>query len=148
MMREYWRDPEATAETIVRGWLRSCDLGFCDEAGFLTLVDRREDVIITGGFNVYPREVEVVLEAHPAVTEVAVVGVPHPRWGQGVAAWVVCKPGKAPTEAELVDFCRARLAGYKKPVQIAFVPALPKSPTGKLLRRELRTRGGPASRGG
>jgi acyl-CoA synthetase (AMP-forming)/AMP-acid ligase II len=138
MMREYWRDPEATAAALVDGWLVTGDLGRVDEAGFLTLVDRSDDVIISGGFNVYPREVEVVLEAHPAVAEAAVVGVPHARWGRGVAAWVVCKPSATAREHELIDFCRARLAGYKKPLQITFVPALPKSPTGKLLRRALR----------
>ena len=106
--------------------------------GFLTLVDRSDDVIISGGFNVYPREVEVVLEAHPAVAEAAVVGVPHERWGRGVAAWVVCKPAASADEQELIDFCRARLAGYKKPLRVTFVPSLPKSSTGKLLRRELR----------
>jgi acyl-CoA synthetase (AMP-forming)/AMP-acid ligase II len=138
LMREYWCDPEATAAALVDGWLRTGDLGRMDDAGFLTLVDRSDDVIISGGFNVYPREVEVVLEAHPAVAEAAVVGIPHPRWGRGVAAWVVCKPAAAAGEQELIDFCRARLAGYKKPLQITFVPALPKSSTGKLLRRELR----------
>ncbi len=138
MMREYWQDPVATAEALVDGWLRSGDLGFCDDGGFLTVVDRNDDVIITGGFNVYPREVEVVLESHPAVAEAAVAAIPHARWGQGVAAWVVCKPASSVSEHELVELCRTRLAGYKKPLQIAFVSALPKSPTGKLLRRELR----------
>jgi long-chain acyl-CoA synthetase len=87
---------------------------------------------------VYPREVEVVLEAHPGVAEAAVVGVPHPRWGRGVAAWVVRKPNADAAERELIEFCRARLAGYKKPLQVTFVEALPKSSTGKLLRRALR----------
>jgi acyl-CoA synthetase (AMP-forming)/AMP-acid ligase II len=137
-MREYWRDPEATAATLAGGWLVSGDLGRLDEAGFLTLVDRCDDVIITGGFNVYPREVELVLEEHPGVAEAAVAAVPHPRWGQGVAAWVVRAPGTTVGEAELVERCRARLAGYKKPLRITFVDALPKSPTGKLLRRRLR----------
>jgi acyl-CoA synthetase (AMP-forming)/AMP-acid ligase II len=138
MMREYWRDPTATAAVLVDGWLVTGDLGRVDAAGFLTLVDRSDDVIISGGFNVYPREVEVVLEAHPAVAEAAVVGIPHPRWGRGVAAWVVCRPGAAAGEQDLIDFCRARLAGYKKPLRVTFVDALPKSPTGKLLRRALR----------
>ncbi len=141
LMREYWCDPDATAVALVDGWLRTGDLGRLDDAGFLTLVDRSDDVIITGGFNVYPREVEVVLEAHPAVAEAAVVGIPHERWGRGVAAWVVCKPGASANEQELIDFCRARLAGYKKPLHVTFVPSLPKSATGKLLRRELRPRG-------
>lgn len=139
LMREYWQDPVATSSALVDGWLRTGDLGRLDDAGFLTLVDRSDDVIISGGFNVYPREVEVVLEAHPAVAEAAVVGIPHAKWGRGVAAWVVCKPAAAAEEQELIDFCRARLAGYKKPLQVTFVPSLPKSSTGKLLRRELRT---------
>ncbi len=137
-MREYWRDPEATAAALVDGWLRSGDVGVVDEAGFLTLVDRSDDVIITGGFNVYPREVELVLEAHPAVVEAGVAAVPHARWGQGVGAWVVRRPGASVLEGELVDFCRERLAGYKKPVRVAFVDALPRNSTGKLLRRALR----------
>jgi acyl-CoA synthetase (AMP-forming)/AMP-acid ligase II len=138
LMREYWHDPDATAAALVDGWLRTGDLGRVDEAGFLTLVDRSDDVIISGGFNVYPREVEVVLEEHPAVAEAAVVGIPHERWGRGVAAWVVRRTAGAASEQELIDFCRARLAGYKKPLQITFVESLPKSSTGKLLRRELR----------
>jgi acyl-CoA synthetase (AMP-forming)/AMP-acid ligase II len=138
LMREYWNDPEATAARLVDGWLRSGDIGRLDEAGFLTLVDREDDVIITGGFNVYPREVEVVLEAHPAVLEAAVAAVPHPRWGQGVGAWLVRRPGANATEQDLVDHCRRRLAGYKKPVRITFVDALPRNATGKLLRRHLR----------
>jgi acyl-CoA synthetase (AMP-forming)/AMP-acid ligase II len=138
MMREYWRDPQATVATLVAGWLRSGDVGTCDASGFLTLLDRSDDVIISGGFNVYPREVEVVLEAHPAVLEAAVAAVPHARWGQGVAAWVVCRLGAEVSERELIDFCRQRLASYKKPVQVSFVTELPKNTAGKLLRRSLR----------
>ncbi len=138
MMREYWRDPQATAAVLVDGWLRSGDLGRFDADGFLTLVDRTDDVIISGGFNVYPREVELVLEEHPAVAEVAVAAVPHARWGQGVGAWAVLRPGTRVTDAELIAFCRTRLAGYKKPVAVRFVPELPRSSTGKLLRRRLR----------
>jgi acyl-CoA synthetase (AMP-forming)/AMP-acid ligase II len=138
MMREYWQDAEATAAVLRDGWLRSGDLGRLDDAGFLTLVDRSDDVIITGGFNVYPREVELVLEEHPAVAEVAVAAVPHARWGQGVGAWVVPHPNASPTADELIAFCRDRLAGYKKPVEVCFVPELPRNSTGKLLRRNLR----------
>jgi len=138
MMREYWQDAEATAAVLRGGWLRSGDLGRLDDAGFLTLVDRSDDVIITGGFNVYPREVELVLEEHPAVAEVGVAAVPHARWGQGVGAWVVARPNASPTADELIAFCRGRLAGYKKPVEVRFVPELPRNPTGKLLRRNLR----------
>jgi len=140
MMREYWQDPEATAAVLRGGWLRSGDLGRLDDAGFLTLVDRSDDVIISGGFNVYPREVELVLEEHPAVAEVGVAAVPHPRWGQGVGAWVVLRQQSRATADELIDFCRDRLAGYKKPVEVRFVPELPRNSTGKLLRRNLRQR--------
>jgi acyl-CoA synthetase (AMP-forming)/AMP-acid ligase II len=140
VMREYWQDPAATAAALLGGWLRSGDLGRFDEAGFLTLVDRSDDVVITGGFNVYPREVELVLEEHPAVREAGVAAVPHSRWGQGVGAWVVLRPGVAATADDLIHFCRERLAGYKKPVQIRFVPELPRNSTGKLLRRRLRER--------
>jgi len=140
MMREYWNDPAATAAVLRDGWLQSGDLGRLDADGFLTLVDRSDDVIISGGFNVYPREVELVLETHPAVAEVAVAAVPHARWGQGVGAWVVLHGDAHATEAALIDFCRERLAGYKKPVAIRFVDALPRNSTGKLLRRELRER--------
>jgi acyl-CoA synthetase (AMP-forming)/AMP-acid ligase II len=140
MMREYWQDPEATAAVLRGGWLRSGDLGRLDDAGFLTLVDRSDDVIISGGFNVYPREVELVLEEHPAVAEVGIAAVPHPRWGQGVGAWVVLRPQARATAEELIDFCRDRLAGYKKPVEVRFVPELPRNSTGKLLRRNLRQR--------
>ncbi|HEY2387378.1 MAG TPA: AMP-binding protein [Candidatus Binatia bacterium] len=138
MMRGYWQDPEATGAVLRDGWLRSGDLGRLDDAGFLTLVDRSDDVIITGGFNVYPREVELVLEEHPAVAEAGVAAVPHPRWGQGVGAWVVLRPQAATTAEELIAFCRDRLAGYKKPVELRVVPELPRNSTGKLLRRHLR----------
>jgi acyl-CoA synthetase (AMP-forming)/AMP-acid ligase II len=138
VMREYWQDPEATRATLVDGWLHSGDLGILDDAGFLTLVDRSDDVIISGGFNVYPREVEVALEAHPAVAEAAVAAVSHARWGQGVGAWIVRREGADVGEDDLIAFCRDRLAGYKKPLQVRFVSALPKNPTGKLLRRRLR----------
>jgi acyl-CoA synthetase (AMP-forming)/AMP-acid ligase II len=138
MMREYWHDPRATAATLVGGWLLSGDVGSADAAGFLTLVDRRDDVIISGGFNVYPREVELALETHPAVLEAGVAAVPHARWGEGVGAWVVVRPGTTVSEPELIEHCRTRLAGFKKPVVLTFVAALPRSSTGKLLRRRLR----------
>ena len=138
LMREYWRDPAATAAALVDGWLQTGDVGSLDPAGYLTLVDRSDDVIISGGFNVYPREVEIVLESHPDVVEAAVAAVPHQRWGQGVGAWIVRRAGAATTADDLVAFCRERLAGYKKPVEVRFVDTLPKSSTGKLLRRVLR----------
>ncbi len=146
MMREYWRDPAATAAVLIDGWLHTGDVGWRDGAGYLTLVDRSDDVIISGGFNVYPREVEIVLEMHPDVAEAAVAGIPHERWGQGVCAWIVRRERTQATAHDLIAFCRSRLAGYKKPVEIRFVDTLPKSPTGKLLRRTLRATATPPPR--
>jgi fatty-acyl-CoA synthase len=138
MMREYWGDPPATAAVLRDGWLWTDDLGSRDDRGYLTLVDRSDDVIISGGFNVYPREVEIALEEHPAVAEAGVAAIAHERWGQGVCAWIVRRGGATIDADALIEHCRARLAGYKKPVEVRFVAALPKSPTGKLLRRALR----------
>ncbi|HEY8418655.1 MAG TPA: o-succinylbenzoate--CoA ligase [Limnochordales bacterium] len=136
----YWNRPEATAAALVGGWLRTGDLGYLDPDGYLYVVDRREDLIISGGENVYPAEVEAVLLAHPAVAEAAVVGVPDERWGQVPAAFVALRAGKACTQEELLAFCRERLAGYKVPVRVTFLPELPKGSSGKILRRALRER--------
>lgn len=138
-MREYWRRPEATAETIdADGWLHTGDLGQIDASGYLYLLDRRHDVIISGGFNVYPREVEDVLLAHPSVLEAAVVGIADDRWGERVSAAVVTR--SAVTSDELVEHCASRLAGFKRPRHIEFWDSLPTSPVGKSLRREVRDR--------
>lgn len=136
-MSGYWRRPEATAETLgADGWLRTGDIGRVDEDGYLYLLDRRHDVIISGGFNVYPREVEDVLLTHPAVREAAVVGTDHPKWGQQVCAAVVVR---GPVEvAALFDHCAQRLADFKRPKHIEFWDELPKSPVGKSLRRAVR----------
>ncbi|GAC67377.1 AMP-binding protein [Gordonia soli] len=136
-MSGYWHRPEASAETLgVDGWLRTGDIGQVDSDGFLYLLDRRHDVIISGGFNVYPREVEDVLLTHPAVREAAVVGVDDPKWGQRVSAAVVVREPVA--EDELVDHCARQLAGFKRPRHIEFWDELPKSPVGKSLRRTVR----------
>ncbi|OZF06301.1 MULTISPECIES: AMP-binding protein [Nocardiaceae] len=138
-MREYWRRPEATAETIdPDGWLHTGDLGRIDDSGYLFLLDRRHDVIISGGFNVYPREVEDALLAHPAVLEAAVVGIADERWGERVCAAVVVRA--AVTAEELTEHCSSRLAGFKRPRYIEFWDSLPTSPVGKSLRREVRDR--------
>jgi acyl-CoA synthetase (AMP-forming)/AMP-acid ligase II len=138
-MSGYWRRPEATAETIeADGWLHTGDIGQWDEEGFLYLLDRRHDVIISGGFNVYPREVEDVLLTHPAVTAAAVVGLADDKWGERVAAAVVLR---APVEPDtLAAHCADRLAGFKRPRTIEIWPDLPTSPVGKSLRREVRDR--------
>lgn len=139
-MAGYWELPEETVATLVGGWVMTGDMARRDEAGFLYLVDRKKDIIITGAFNVWPKEVETVLYRHPAVDQCAVVGVPDPEWGEIIKAYVVLKPGAAASAEELVGLCREHLADYKKPRQIAFVAALPLSPVGKISRKDLRER--------
>ncbi|MFG1863547.1 fatty acyl-CoA synthetase [Microbispora bryophytorum] len=136
----YLDDPEKTAEAFRGGWFHSGDLGVMDEEGYLTVVDRIKDMIKTGGENVASREVEEVVYEHPAVAEVAVVGVRHPSWIEAVVAIIVTKPGTAVTEEELRAHVRTRLAAFKVPKAVAFVDALPKNPSGKILKRELRDR--------
>lgn len=138
--REYFGDPEATAATWTPdGWLRSGDLGRVDEDGFLYLVGRRKDLIIRGGHNVYPADVEAVLLEHPAVQEAAVAGVPHGILGEDVAAWIVARPGAVPpSDEELHAHCAELLADYKRPRRITWVEALPRNPTGKVLKHLLR----------
>lgn len=138
VMAGYWRRPEATAEALRDGWLSTGDLGRADADGYIYIVDRKKDIIKSGGMAVSPSEVEGVLYTHPAVLEAAVIGVPDPEWGEAVTAVVVLRPRAAATAAELIDYCRSRLAPYKKPKSVDFVPGLPKSPNGKILRRELR----------
>jgi acyl-CoA synthetase (AMP-forming)/AMP-acid ligase II len=140
VMRGYWDNPEATAATVAGGWLHTGDIGHLD-AGYLHLTDRAKDVIITGGSNVYPREVEEVLLTHPAVREAAVIGVPDPEWGESVRAFVVAAADAAagaPDAGELIQYCRTRLASFKKPREVIFVTELPKNATGKILKRQLR----------
>lgn len=134
----YWNRPEATRESLRNGWFHTGDIGYRDTDGCYFIVDRKKDLILRGGFNVYPREVEEVLYAHPAVMEAAVIGIPDPRHGEEVKAIVVRKPGAALDEAELRAYCKEKLAAYKYPRVIEFRDALPKGPTGKILKRELR----------
>ena len=138
VMRGYWRNPEATAETLRNGWLHTGDVGSLDEDGFLTLRDRSKDLIISGGANIYPREVEEVLLRHPAVSEVSVVGRPHAEWGEEVVAFVVARDSTAPTEEELDRLCLDRIARFKRPRAYRFVAELPKNNYGKVLKTELR----------
>ncbi|MGH7321380.1 MAG: class I adenylate-forming enzyme family protein [Candidatus Rokuibacteriota bacterium] len=137
-MKEYWNLPDATARTLRDGWVHTGDLATVDEAGYIYLVDRKHDMIISGGFNIYPREVEEVLYLHPAVQEAAVIGVPDDTWGEAVKAIVALKPDTSATANDLVELCLTHLARYKRPKSIEFVEALPKSAVGKILRRELR----------
>lgn len=138
-MLGYWRKPEATAETLVEGgWLRTGDAGYLDENGYLYIQDRIKDMIVTGGENVYPTEVENVLHSHPAVSEVAVIGVPSERWGEEIKAIVILRPGHAPGQDALLAWVRERIAGYKVPKSVEFAQAMPRSPSGKILKRELR----------
>ena len=135
----YYKRPEATAETIRNGWLHTGDLGYRDEDGYYFIVDRLKDLVIRGGYNVYPREVEEVLYEHPDVVEAAVVGRPDERLGEEVVAFVALKPGSVTTVDDITAHCKERLAAYKYPREIRVVPELPKGATGKILKRELRS---------
>ena len=140
VMAGYWRNPEATAAAIRDGWLWTGDLGSLDAEGFLTLKDRSKDLLISGGSNIYPREVEEVLLTAPGVAEVAVVGAPDPEWGEVVVAFVVAMPGSTPDEAALDAHCLAQIARFKRPKRYLFVAELPKNNYGKVLKTELRAR--------
>jgi acyl-CoA synthetase (AMP-forming)/AMP-acid ligase II len=136
----YWQDPARTEEAFKGAWCSVGDLARRDGDGFYHLVDRKSNMIISGGENVYPSEVEGVIGAHPAVQDVAVIGVPHEKWGEAVHAVVVPRPGALPTEADLIEWCRERMAGYKRPQSVAFIDesAMPRTATGKILHRVLR----------
>jgi long-chain acyl-CoA synthetase len=137
-MKGYYRMPEATAETIRDGWLHTGDIGRVDAEGNVYVVDRKKDIIIRGGLNVYPRDIEEVLFEHPAIAEAAVIGRPDPEYGEEVIAFVVLRPGVNAAAEEILAFCRQRLAKYKTPKEIYFIASLPKSGVGKVVRRELR----------
>ena len=140
VMSGYWNNPEATAKSLRDGWLWTGDVGAFDEEGLLTLKDRSKDMIISGGSNIYPREIEDVLNLHPAVAECSVVGRPHPEWGEEVVAFVVARSGKAPAPAELDQLCLDNIARFKRPKDYKFVDALPKNNYGKILKTELRSK--------
>ncbi len=140
VMRGYWREPDATAQTLRDGWLHTGDLGSFDDDGFLTLRDRSKDLIISGGANIYPREVEEILLTHPAVAEVSVVGRAHRDWGEEVVAFVVLHPGARATEEELDCLCLQHIARFKRPKLYRYVDSLPKNNYGKVIKRELRDR--------
>ncbi|MFO1026387.1 MAG: long-chain-fatty-acid--CoA ligase [Acetobacteraceae bacterium] len=139
VMKGYWRNPDATRATFFPdGWMRTGDAAYLDAEGFVYIYDRVKDMIVSGAENVYPAEVENAIFGHPAVADVAVIGVPDPRWGEAVKAIVVPKAGMAPNAEEIIGYARERIAGYKLPKSVDFVDALPRNPTGKVLRRELR----------
>jgi long-chain acyl-CoA synthetase len=137
VMKGYWKRPEATAEAIRDGWFYTGDIGRVDDDGYFYIVDRKKELIIRGGFNVYPREIEEVIYEHPAVREAAVIGIPHPELGEEVAAAIALKPGSTATEAEIRDHVKSNVAAYKYPRQVWFVDELPKGATGKILKREI-----------
>jgi acyl-CoA synthetase (AMP-forming)/AMP-acid ligase II len=137
-MAGYWKRPEDTAKAFVGEWFRSGDAGYLDEDGYVYIHDRVKDMIVSGGENIYPAEIESALFGHPAIADVAVIGVPDDKWGEAVKAVVVLKPGQDVEAAELIAFAKTRIAGYKVPKSVDFAPVLPRNPSGKLLKRELR----------
>ena len=138
VMTGYYKRPEETAIVMEDGWLKTGDVGFVDEDGYVTIVDRKKDVINASGFNVYPKEIDELLITHPKILEVCTIGVPDAYRGETVKVFVVTKPGQTMTAEEVIDFCKEKLAGYKVPKLVEFIAALPKSVVGKILRRELR----------
>jgi len=137
-MLGYWRQPDLTANTLRDGWMWTGDVATWDEDSYIFIVDRAKDMIISGGENIYSTQVEAAIHQHPGVLEAAVIGVPDDEWGEAVKAVVVMKPGEAATEQEIIDTARAHLASYQKPRSVDFVDSLPKAPTGKILKRDLR----------
>jgi long-chain acyl-CoA synthetase len=138
VMKGYWKLPELTGETLRNGWYHTGDLGKMDEGRYIYIVDRKKDMIISGGENIYPKEIEDVLFQHPEVAEAAVVGIPDDNWGEVIKALVVKKVGSSVTEADLFEHCKQNLASFKKPRSIEFVDALPRSAAGKVLKHEIR----------
>ena len=137
-MKGYWRNEKATAEALKNGWVYTGDLGTLDEDGYLYLIDRKKDMIISGGYNIYAREVEDVLYTHPAVGEAAVIGVPDEEWGESVKAVVALKPGMSASEQDIIQFCKEKLASFKKPKSVDFVSELPKTSIGKISKKDLK----------
>lgn len=145
IMTGYWEDEEKTAKVMTGdGWLRTGDKGWIDEDGYIYLAGRGDDMIIRGGENISPEEVENVLHSHPKIEEAAVIGVPDPEWGQEPRAIIVLKKGQSATEEEIMEYCRSKLAGFKRPKSVIFIDTLPRNPLGKLLKKELRARYGQA----
>jgi acyl-CoA synthetase (AMP-forming)/AMP-acid ligase II len=138
LMRGYWKLEEATAATLRDGWLHTGDAGYLDDEGYLFIQDRIKDMVVSGGENVYPAEIEQVLFQHPAIADAAVIGIPDDQWGEVVHAFVVCKPDTDATGEEIVAFCRERLAGYKRPRSVEFIDQIPRNASMKVLKKDLR----------
>ena len=138
VMQGYYNNPEATAETIVDGWLHTGDMGYVDEDGYFFIVDRKKDMIIRGGENIYPREIEEVLFTHPQIAEATVIAKPDPVWGEEVLAVVVPAPGATLSADDVIAYCQAHLADYKVPREVVFRQDLPKTLTGKVQKKQLR----------
>jgi fatty-acyl-CoA synthase len=138
VMKGYWRNPDATKQAVRDGWLHSGDVARIDAEGYVYLCDRLKDMVVSGGTNIYPREVEAVLQEHPAIVDVAVIGVPDAKWGEALLAVCVCRDAPPPAVDVLIEFCRSRLGGYKIPRRYEFVAELPRNPSGKVLKRVLR----------
>ena len=134
----YYNNPEATAEARAFGWHHTGDIGVFDENGYLYVVDRKKDMVISGGFNIYPSEIEQVIWGHPAVQDCAVVGVPDADWGERLTAVIELKPGTSATADEIIEMCRKRFGSLKTPKQVEFWPTLPRSPVGKVLKKDVR----------
>jgi long-chain acyl-CoA synthetase len=134
----YYKNPEETANAIRDGWFYTGDIGYMDDEGYLFIVDRKKDMIIAGGYNIYPRDIDEVLYGHPKIQEACAIGLPDPYRGETVKAFIVTKPGETLTEEEVIAFCKEKLAAYKVPKQVEFMEDLPKSTIGKVVRRKLR----------
>ena len=140
VMKGYYDNTVATQETLKEGWLYTGDVGIIDRDGYLYLTGRKKELIVSGGDNIYPAEIETVLHRHPLILEAAVIGVPDEYWGESVKAIVVTKSGKAIDEQEVIEYCKSRLASYKKPKSVDFIDALPKNAAGKVMKDELLKR--------
>jgi long-chain acyl-CoA synthetase len=138
VMKGYWNNPEETANQLTDGWLHTGDIAQVDDDGFIFIVDRKKDMIIASGFNIYPREIEEVLYEHPKVSEAVAIGIPHDYRGETVKIFVVLQPGEKATEQEIIDFCKVKMTAYKVPKIVEFREAVPKSAVGKILRKVLR----------
>jgi fatty-acyl-CoA synthase len=144
-MDGYRDSPELTAEVFRNGWLHTGDVAIRDPGGFLRIVDRTKDMIVSGGFNIYPREIEDIIAEHPAVSQVAVIGVPHPKWGEAVKALVVARAGEPPKVEDLIALVAARKGAFQAPKQVEFIDAIPQTPLGKPDKKVLRVRFGKPS---
>ena len=140
VMKGYYKDKKATLEALRGGWLHTGDLARMDDEGFIYIVDRKKDMVVSGGENIYPREIEEVLYHHPKIQDAAVIGVPDSTWGESVKAFIVLKKGEATTAEEIIEYCKQHLASYKKPKAVEFIEALPRNPSGKVLKTVLRER--------